>query len=69
VTVSEWNSDFRCADNFNDGETLRHCLQLVPPAIPGCDVRRFMEFPDGEVTEFTANVIAESMIAQCDAKW
>ena len=26
-----------------------------------------MEFPDGDVTEYTANVISESMIAQCDA--
>jgi hypothetical protein len=32
------------------------------------DTRKYVvEFPDGEVTEYTANVIAEGMIAQCDA--
>jgi len=35
---------------------------------PLLDTRKYtVEFPDGEVTEFTANIIAESMIAQCDA--
>ena len=35
---------------------------------PLMDTRKYIvEFPDGEVTEYTANVIAESMIAQCDA--
>jgi hypothetical protein len=35
---------------------------------PLLDTRRYVvEFPDGDVTEYTANVIAESMIAQCDA--
>ena len=35
---------------------------------PLLDTRKYVvEFPDGEVTEFTANVIAEGMIAQCDA--
>ena len=36
-------------------------------ANPILDTRRYeVEFPDGEVTELTANVIAESMYAQCD---
>ena len=31
------------------------------------DTREYtMQFEDGELTEFTANVIAESMYAQCD---
>ena len=35
---------------------------------PLLDTRRYVvEFPDGDVTEYTANVISESMIAQCDA--
>ena len=35
---------------------------------PLLDTRKYVvEFPDGDVTEYTANVIAESMIAQCDA--
>ena len=35
---------------------------------PLLDTRRYVvEFPDGEVTEYTANLISESMIAQCDA--
>jgi hypothetical protein len=34
---------------------------------PLLDTRRYIvEFPDGEVSEYTANLIAESMIAQCD---
>ena len=34
---------------------------------PLLDTRKYVvEFPDGECTEYTANVIAESMIAQCD---
>ena len=35
---------------------------------PLLDTRKYVvEFPDGEVTDYTANVISESMIAQCDA--
>jgi len=35
---------------------------------PLLDTRKYViEFPDGDVTEYTANVISESMIAQCDA--
>jgi len=35
---------------------------------PLLDTRRYVvEFPEGDVTEYTANVIAESMIAQVDA--
>ena len=34
---------------------------------PILDTRTYeVEFPDGQVTEYTANVIAESMYAQCD---
>ena len=34
---------------------------------PLLDTRKYVvEFPDGECTKYTANVIAESMIAQCD---
>ena len=34
---------------------------------PLLDTRLYLvEFPDGDVTEYTANVISESMIAQCD---
>ena len=37
-------------------------------ANPLLDTRRYIvEFPDGDVTEYTANIISESMIAQCDA--
>jgi len=36
---------------------------------PLLDTRRYVvEFPEGDVTEYTANVISESMIAQCDAE-
>jgi len=35
---------------------------------PILDTRSYLvEFPDGDVTEYTANIIAESMIAQCDS--
>jgi len=35
---------------------------------PLLDMRKYVvEFPDGDVSEYTANVISESMIAQCDA--
>ena len=38
-------------------------------ANPILDTRRYdVEFEDGQVTELTANVIAESMYAQCDEK-
>ena len=37
-------------------------------ANPLLDTRSYVvEFPDGDTTEYTANVIAENMIAQCDA--
>ena len=37
-------------------------------ANPFLDTRKYVvEFPDGEVSEYTANIIAENMIAQCDA--
>ena len=36
---------------------------------PILDTRTYeVEFPDGQVTEYTANVIAESMYAQCDVE-
>jgi hypothetical protein len=36
---------------------------------PMFDTRKYVvEFSDGEVTEYTANIIAENMIAQCDPK-
>ena len=36
---------------------------------PILDIRTYnVEFEDGDVTEFTANVIAENMYAQCDAE-
>ena len=35
---------------------------------PLLDTRKYVvEFPDGDVTEYTANLISEAMIAQCDA--
>ena len=44
--------------------------QLIGEANSNCllDTRRYtVEFPDGDVTEYMANVIAESMITQVDA--
>ena len=44
--------------------------QLIGEANPNpmLDTRKYViEFPDGDVTEYTANVIAENMIARCDA--
>ena len=36
---------------------------------PILDTRTYdVEFEDGDVTEFTANIIAENMYAQCDAE-
>jgi len=35
---------------------------------PFLDTRKYVvEFPDGEVTEYTANLISEGMLSQCDA--
>jgi hypothetical protein len=36
---------------------------------PILDTRQYeVEFPSGEVAEYTANIVAESMFAQCDAE-
>ena len=37
---------------------------------PILDTRQYeVQFADGEVTELTANAIAEAMFAQCDERW
>ena len=37
---------------------------------PIMDTRSYkVEFPDGDVAEFTANVIAENIFSQCDDAW
>jgi len=60
-------------DGFKTGKVVRRkrdvdgTLKGTANTNPILDTRAYeVEFPDGEVSEYTANVIAENMWAQCD---
>jgi hypothetical protein len=53
----------KCARNEDDE------LYGTKNTNPILDTRTYeVEFPSGEVAEYTANIIAESMFAHCDAE-